>query len=184
MKIDLNFRREVELRNGIYVMLRYHQVGDVESMLKFVNKLAHEETYVSLNKEYTYDEELDWVVGNIKKMRAGKEIHIGAYDKGKYIGSVDIFDKQEENQSHVCGFGIAVDKEFREFGLGRILMEEAFIQAKSFLEKKLVSFTCFADNERAINLYKSMGCVEFGRLPKAIKYQGRFTDQLLFYKTL
>lgn len=64
---------------------------------------------------------------------------------------------------HVGRIEVMVDRAHRDRGVGRALLKAAIAYAErsSVLDK--LALTVFADNERAVGLYKSLGFVEEGR---------------------
>ena len=70
-------------------------------------------------------------------------------------------------------------------GLGKLLMKLVLEEAsKNIPNLKIVTLECFAENEKAINLYKSFGFIAYGRLPKGNYYKGRFVDDIQMYKNV
>ena len=47
---------------------------------------------------------------------------------------------------------------------------------------RLIHLDVFATNERAISLYRSVGFVEFGRLPGAVHHRGQYIDLISMYR--
>jgi ribosomal protein S18 acetylase RimI-like enzyme len=79
---------------------------------------------------------------------------------------------------HVGRLHLSVAAEARGQGLGKRLMEAAMAAAWSVGIEKL-SLAVFAENQRAIALYKSCGFVEEGRRKGEFRVGGRAVDDLL-----
>ena len=69
---------------------------------------------------------------------------------------------------HRAVFGIAITKEFWELGIGKYLMEACIECAREagYLQLEL---EVVAENERAVEMYKRAGFIEYGRNPKAFR---------------
>ena len=182
-KINLDFHKTIELKNGKIVTLRYVRPGDIDTVLDFVNLIADENEFTNLIYRKTYEEELDWLINTVKNILLGKEIFIGVFAGERYIGSVGV-STEEIRGPHVGVFGIVLAPEFRGLGLGRIMLQEALQQAKDHLKMTMVRLSCFANNDVAIQLYLNEGFVEYGRLPGGLKYRDMLVDQILMYKKL
>ena len=65
-------------------------------------------------------------------------------------------------------FGIAITKEFWGLGIGKSLMEACIECAREagYLQLEL---EVVAENERAVEMYKRAGFIEYGRNPKAFR---------------
>lgn len=181
--IDINFQKTITLKNGQEVVLRYPKPGDIDALLSFVNEIAEEDTFVSVNEPKTYEEELDWAVGTIKRIRARKEVVLIAEFNGEIVGSSGVH-PSEPRSDHVGIFGIMISKVYRGQGLGRQLMNTALELAKEVMSIKLVKLDMYAPNNIACTLYQSLGFQEYGRLPKGVFYKGQYVDRILMYKNL
>ena len=69
---------------------------------------------------------------------------------------------------HRAVFGIAITKEFWGLGIGKSLMEACIECAREagYLQLEL---EVVAENERAVEMYKRAGFIEYGRNPKAFR---------------
>ena len=65
-------------------------------------------------------------------------------------------------------FGIAITKEFWGLGIGKYLMEACIECAREagYLQLEL---EVVAENERAVEMYRRAGFIEYGRNPKAFR---------------
>jgi RimJ/RimL family protein N-acetyltransferase len=76
-----------------------------------------------------------------------------------------------------------VAKQFREEGVGTILIEQTIMAAISQLSNmKIVELGVFGNNPIAIHLYKKFGFKEYGRLPEGILHRGEYIDHIYMYK--
>ena len=88
-------------------------------------------------------------------------------------------------ESHVCSLAMGVKKEYRDKGLGRILINEIHqLAKKNIAGLKICTLTVFGNNDRAIHLYESFGYKKFGLLPKALQWRNKLVDHLYMYKNI
>ena len=82
-----------------------------------------------------------------------------------------------------CGkLEIMVSARHRGVGIGRALMAYALDWARESVLTK-IGLTVYADNERAIALYRSLGFEEEGRRPREYRLpDGSYRDDLLLYR--
>lgn len=165
------------------VQIRPLEQNDVQELLSFMNILSKEQTYIRLQgEELTIDEEIRYVDDFIRRMKERKAIKFLAFQGKELIGVADVYLK-DKIESHIGVFGITIKKEWRGKGIGRKLMEQTLNEAvKSIDGLKIIELGVFANNPVAKKMYEKMGFVEYGRLPKGIKYKGDFVDHLYMYK--
>jgi ribosomal protein S18 acetylase RimI-like enzyme len=98
------------------------------------------------------------------------------------VADINLKDKIE---SHVGVFGITVAKEFRNQGIGKLLMNLVFKEAqKKIPSLKIVTLGVFANNPIAKEMYKKFGFVEYGKLPKGLVHKNQFIDHVFMFKKL
>jgi L-phenylalanine/L-methionine N-acetyltransferase len=77
---------------------------------------------------------------------------------------------------HVAMLGISVAAEAQGQGVGRALMQALCDYADQWAQILRIELTVFADNERAIRLYRSLGFVHEGTHRGYALRQGEFVD--------
>jgi len=86
--------------------------------------------------------------------------------------------------SHAAVLGIYLEKEFRNTGIGTLLMEKTIETARE-RGFEIVWLMVFASNQRAIHLYKKLGFKECGRIKNGIKFpDGTYTDKIIMTLSL
>ena len=174
---------EGKTKNNTPYLIRYPELSDAGEMHSYINELSKEKTYVSFQgEEISLDDEIEYVKSVIKKIQEKKSILLIVESNDKIIGISNLDSKPRVN-NHVGTFGISIAKNFRGQGIGKKLIESVLEETKENLKHiKIIHLECFADNETACNLYKSIGFKEYGRLPKGIKYHDKLVDEILMYK--
>ncbi|MFH0942756.1 MAG: GNAT family protein [Candidatus Beckwithbacteria bacterium] len=159
--------------------------SDLTAIYQWVKTIEKEDTFILLNyrEPVFFKEEKEFLTGLLKKIKTNKSIFISVFDQHKYLGSCSI-DKLGKRQGHVGSFGIALLKSYRAEGIGYQLAQYAIQQAKEKLKLKQIILGCFANNLVGLKLYQKLGFTQYGIHPKAIFYQGKYLDEILFYKNL
>lgn len=170
------------LKDGTEVTLRTPRMEDLDDILEFINALVKEKAMIYGAKPIKRAEEAKWLSNTLAEVETGKAVYIAAEAGGKVVASCSIQFK-EGKQSHVCNLGIAISKEYRDKGLGTILMNELVRQARRF-GKKMVTLGVFEKNPRAKHVYEKVGFREIGRLPKALLHGGKYQDEILMVKEI
>lgn len=94
------------------------------------------------------------------------------------VGQCTIEQVEWDAAKHVGVLGIIVRSDFRDCGIGGILIEYAKQEARKLGKEKL-NLSVFPSNERGISLYKKLGFVEVGRRPKQFLLNGEYVDEIL-----
>lgn len=80
---------------------------------------------------------------------------------------------------HSGSIGIMVQKEYHKMGIGRALMTSLIDIGDNWLMLIRIELGVFTDNEKAINLYKSLGFEIEGTKKYAIIRNGKYDDEYL-----
>lgn len=168
---------------GIGYILRYPKIEDLPDLLEYINELSREESFILFQgKQLTLEEEKEWLEGQLKKMEEGVGITLVVEIEGKVVGDAEV-DMKANAEAHVGSFGIALAKEYRHQGIGRVFMEKIIEEAIKNLEGlKIVILGVFEDNPIAKKIYEEFGFKEYGRLPKGLLHRGEYISHIQMYK--
>ncbi|GFR35547.1 acetyltransferase [Thermobrachium celere] len=75
----------------------------------------------------------------------------------KVVGVVGLHVNSNPRCRHSASIGIMVHKDYQGMGIGKALLKEVLDLADNWLKLVRVELCVFVDNDRAINLYKSLG---------------------------
>jgi ribosomal protein S18 acetylase RimI-like enzyme len=129
--------------------------------------------------------EVNWFAGAYRRALAGEGVHLVAVVGPEVVGQCSIAGLGQApgaEVAHVGELGILVDRRFRGQGVGTALLVAALEAARRQFET--VKLSVFASNEGAQRLYRRVGFVEHGRLPRAIKRGDRYHDEVLMHVDL
>ncbi len=170
---------------GTEICIRYPLKTDAEEMMRYINALSKERTYILFQGEQnTLKEEEKYLRTVFEKMRKNRIVKLHVFHGSMLIGSSEV-EMKEKAESHVGNFGLSVAKEYRGEGIGTLLMYHVLEEAERYLpDLKIVILGVFSDNDRALSMYQKNGFVPFGRLPDGIKHDTRYVDHVYMYKTI
>lgn len=161
--------KEIQLKNGIYCLLRNGTETDGKAVFDIFN-LTHKETDYLLSypeeNSYSVDQEAAFLK---EKTESDDEIEILAEIDGAVIGTAGIgCVSPKEKVRHRAEFGISVAKDFWGLGIGRALTK-ACIECAKKAGYSQIELDVVAENQAAIALYESEGFVEYGRNPRGFR---------------
>ena len=177
---------KIQLKTGQTIEIRPPKKSDLKALLKYVNDLSAEKTFVSSQGvKMTLKDEEKYLDRSIKEIGKGNRVQLLAFDEDILIANVSLERKKMTIESHVCSLAMGVKKEYRDKGLGRILINEIHqLAKKNIAGLKICTLTVFGNNDRAIHLYESFGYKKFGLLPKALQWRNKLVDHLYMYKNI
>jgi RimJ/RimL family protein N-acetyltransferase len=169
---------KVALKDGKVILVRSPKMGDLKKLLDFINSFVDEDAKILVNKKLTLKEEKDWLKTTLENIRSGNEHLVVALYNNQVIANVYVR-KGRYRQSHVAEYGIAIRKEYRNKGLGRILSEIILDIARKDRKIKIVELGVFRNNKPAIHLYKRLGFKKAAVLKKRLRYKSGYIDDIV-----
>lgn len=97
----------------------------------------------------------------------------------KVVGVAGLNVMKNPRMRHSASLGISIRKEYQGQGVGRKLMEKLLDLADNWLMLIRVELGVLEDNEKAMNLYKSLGFEVEGKKKYAIVRNGNYVDEYL-----
>ena len=160
----MKFEKTVTLKDGRSCVLRNATTADAEEVCRTF-RLTHSETdfLLSYPDEITMEVEKEGAY-LLSKEKSDNEIEICAFIGMAGITAVG----GKYKTKHRAEFGISVEKAYWGLGIGRELAE-ACIECAKIAGYEQLELDVVSDNAAALNLYKSLGFVEYGRNPKGFR---------------
>ncbi|MGM0852716.1 MAG: N-acetyltransferase family protein [Bacillota bacterium] len=164
-------------------MIRTALIEDAEAVLDIQREVIKEKAYfIAVSEEFnkTVEEHQAWIKKIIEHER---ETMFVAEFNGKVVGWI-VFRSQERKRMHHTGsIAIMLQKDYRNKGIGKLLINEILSWAERHPVIEKVSLGTFSTNSRAIELYNKLGFVEEGRKVKEFKIsEDKYVDDVLMYK--
>lgn len=171
-------------KKGKVFLIRYIKKGDAPLMTKYINKLSKEETFVSFQgEEMKLDDEEKFVEKQIEKIKSNLSVDLLVFSEDQLIGISNVHLHERKSTAHEGVFGISVDKDYRDEGIGGVLLDVTLSEAEKNLKGlKIVTLGVFENNPLAISMYERRGFKESGRIPKGLFHRGKYVDHIFMYK--
>ncbi len=170
--------------DGREVVLRRAVPDDAEAVLAYMHDTLPEVTpYIC-----TTPEEFDYTVEQERELLAKQDAATGALwmiaeSAGRIVGSLNASPIRRRRLAHVALLGMTLRPEFRGVGLGTKMMSALIEWCERHPVTELLQLEVYADNERAQRLYRKLGFVEAGRVPRRMKFgPGEYKDAVLMYR--
>ena len=129
----------------------------------------------------SYEDERDTPLETVAErlVPTGDRAIVGAFDGERLVG-LAAWHREEMRKMHHKGFvwGVYVKDSHRGRGLAKQLLQSVICLARQAEGILILNLTAYADNQRAIALYESLGFVIYGREPAAICVDGRLHDDV------
>lgn len=177
------FKRKT--KTGKEIIIRYPNVSDLDEMLKYINELSDEKTFVRYQGEHeTLESETKYLKSILKAITNKKSVHLLAFFNNKLIAVAEVCMK-DKTEHHVGILGISVAKNFRKKGVGKLLMKLILKEAEKVIPNlRIVTLDVYSTNSIAQRMYKEFGFAKYGKLLKGISRGGKFEDAVLMYKNI
>lgn len=165
---------------GRSITVRSARVEDAEQILKYVKRIISEGAGMLMAPEeftLTVEQEAKWIR---KHLDAPGKLMILAEAESQIVGFLNFSNFERKRLAQNGSFGISVHKEWRNLGIGRLLIETMLDWARQNPLIEKVYLEVFASNERAIHLYQKLGFVEEGRKSRHVKFSDEhYEDEIL-----
>jgi len=167
---------------GRDIIIRTAILKDARDIIKINKEIVQEGKYI-LHEPDEYKPTMLKEKTQIRNLRnTNGSIYLIAEINKKITGYLTFKKGGVRRTSHLGYISIFIKRKYREKGIGRLLMEELTEWAKQNPEIEKLSLLVFANNKRAIELYKKTGFKTEGILRKDMKIDGNYIDSILMYK--
>jgi ribosomal protein S18 acetylase RimI-like enzyme len=116
-------------------------------------------------------QDLEWFAGRLENSHV-----FSALREGELIGTAGFAIQQGQKNAHKGRlWGMYVRSSSRNLGIGRLLLNAVLDAARENVE--LIQLSVVRENRPARRLYESLGFLEFGMEPKALKLGDKYYDE-------
>jgi RimJ/RimL family protein N-acetyltransferase len=176
---------EVTLKNGKKIILRSPVAMDVTLVLDHLKRIFRVH-YKNFNRGVDFFENLpdEKEVKHIEDVLfSPSSFMITAFDGNKIIGLLGVNANSVPFQRFNAGIGMGIETEYQNTGLGTIMMNKCFEEAKiAGLRSLQLEVRTF--NKGAIALYEKSGFRRVGEMKEVAFIDGHFYDEYIYQKLL
>jgi RimJ/RimL family protein N-acetyltransferase len=168
-----------ELKDGREVEIREARIQDASELMQCIKAYMADGNFQVMEQDefdhYMYKAR-EWVNAFIEEEHS---ILLVAEHNGQIIGNIDITGASRKRLKHNGLIGMGMLQQFRQQGLGSILLETAISWAKDHTQLERLWLQIIDGNNPAIQLYHKFGFVEEGRQKHFIKTASGYADNLI-----
>lgn len=172
--------REFMSKSGKRIKIRHFKETDLIGIWSNFNEVVYERVYLPVITPVLSDYEMESWYEAIKNRN---EICLVAIDETRespyhVVGQITLENSRWDCAKHVFILGIIVNSKYRWEGIGKQLILTAHEEAKKLGKQKIV-LSCLSSNEKAIELYKSIGYEIVGVKKKQFLMGSKYVDEIL-----
>ncbi|WP_343689903.1 GNAT family N-acetyltransferase [Chitinophaga sp.] len=172
------------LPNGQTLELRQAVPDDAPVLLSYFRQLISETDFLLYTREeaatWTVEEEREFILSFSKDTI---DLLLLAFAGNQAIGTLSVRQNSFSKEAHIGNLGIGVLHSYWNMGIGRRMMTAAMRWAEQHPRLEIIQLGVLANNERAIQLYRNFGFMEYGRMQKGIRQpDGSYVDNILMSK--
>lgn len=167
-----------KLKNGETVLIRSCEPYDALQLVQSVKKQIAHSIYIPKTEDefiLTVEQEKQWISSFI--VTSNSLLLVAEYEN-EIIGNIDLTGHTRKAMQHTAVIGMGMLLEYRNVGLGQLLMKCAISWAKQNPQLELLWLQVYTENHLGVSLYKKMGFEENGILKNYFKQDGRYYDNL------
>lgn len=168
------------LKDNTPVIIREACVEDAEQLLAMLKQSTATTDNLLISADeiaFTVKEEEAWIKSIIESPKA---LLLVAVIDGKIIADTDVRIGLYKKTEHLGELGMTIIEEWRNKGLGTILMNALIAWAKEKTSLEALVLEVFSVNEQGIALYRKCGFEEKARLKNYFKMSnGDYVDRII-----
>jgi ribosomal protein S18 acetylase RimI-like enzyme len=170
--------------NGIQVLDAAAAMSAIPRLSIILDACVEEGAGVSFLAPLARDAARQFWQDTARDVAAGGKVLLAGWADGELVGSVTLALAWPQNQQHRAEVTkLLVHPDGRRHGLARRLMARLELEAVRLGRTLLTLDT--REGDKAEQLYRSMGWIEYGRIPGyAVQADGTFEETLFFWKQL
>lgn len=163
--------------------IRPARTTDAAALLRLHRSVLLELRYF-ITEPGEFRESVDDKVRLVRELdRSSNSLFLVARRGPKLLGFLTIRGGQLNRMQHTGKLEIMVAEDARGQGIGRALMQAALRWAVAHPDMRKIGLAVFADNQRALDLYRSFGFREEGRRAQEYRMEdGSYVDDVLLYR--
>lgn len=170
-------------KKGNDVIIRYPREEDLDEMLRYVNELIADDTYVLISgNPQTKEEEVKFLNQLLTDIQYGNALSLVIEQNGRIVGMTGVA-REKFRMRHVGMLGISLAAGVRGEGIGTMAFSTIIEESKK-MELRLLTLHCFENNSRALHMYEKFGFVRVGMIPKAVLFREKYIGQIIMYLPL
>lgn len=172
--------KKLKSKSGAGIVIRSAVKQDAEPILDLSKGVIGEEIYqLTSGPEFkmTVEAEEKWIESHLANPN---HIILVAEMNSRIVGLLDFSNGHRQRIAHTGEFGMSVEKNVRDQGIGSLLLQGLLEWATQNKTIEKIGLSVHSNNERAIALYKKMGFEIEGTRKRDLKYgEDQYVDTVV-----
>lgn len=176
-------RKYFNTKKGTGLIIRNGRFSDAEEIIALNKSVLDEQIFMMREHDEAKYNPQNFGNEIESYLHSPNHIYLVAEVENKIVGYIEFRNGSLKRTAHSGMFSMFILKEFREDGIGKLLLDSLIDWAEKNPVIEKLTLAVFSTNERAQQLYKKCGFIEEGRCPKDLKLKdGTYIDSVLMYK--
>ncbi len=175
--------QKFKIKSGIDIFIRSATTQDALNIFTLASAVINEEIYqLTSASEFkmTIEAEEKWIESHLQNPN---HLILIAEMNSEIVGMLDFSNGHRQRIAHTGEFGMSVAKDFRDQGIGSLLLKSLFEWASKNEVIEKIGLNVHSNNERAIGLYKKLGFEIEGVRKRDLKYgPNQYVDTVVMGK--
>jgi len=174
-------------KDGTEFSVRETKKSDAKGVFDYFAQLRKEKhPGLPRRKKSKFKDIRNWVNDRVNGAKKGKEINLVAERDGKIIGTCEIsYLYKDLNSRHISNYNTSVSRSERGKGLGTFMFKEQLKLIKKRIPNfKIVELTATSINKKAIKLYRRWGFKKVAEVPKRVKIDNEYYNDVIMHYNL
>ena len=170
------------IKSGNQITIRLAEIEDAEDILNLKRGYIKNTNTLPLTLE-DYPDDLKKEINLIEGYQNSENsIFLVAELNNQLIGNIDLTGSKRSKISHTAMLGMGINENWRNQGLGKILIQCAIDWATNKSELEIVWLDVYSSNEIGFHLYKKMGFEVSGIIKDFFREGNEYIDKVQMYR--
>lgn len=181
----MNFQKTNHtIKSGEEITIRIPEQKDAQAVLDLKRGYIKNTSTLPLTlEEYPNDLEKERQVIR-EYAKSENSILLVAECNNELIGNIDLTGNKRSKMSHTAMLGMGIHENWRNQGLGKILIQSAIDWAKKDSKLEIIWLDVYASNAIGYNLYEKMGFEISGTVKDFFKQGDAYIDKVHMYQRI
>jgi RimJ/RimL family protein N-acetyltransferase len=166
------------------IKIRLAKVADAQAILNLKRGYIENTTTLPLTLD-EYPNDIKKEAKLIKNYEESENsIFLVAEYEGQLIGNIDLTGNKRKKMFHTAMIGMGINENWRNQGLGKILIKNTLDWAKNHSKIEIVWLDVYSSNSLGVHLYKNMGFIVNGIIKGFFKEGNDYMDKMHMYQKI
>ena len=172
------------VKSGKPIIIRAAQIEDAQNLINLKTSYISTTTTIPMTVE-EYAADMKSEISLISQYLKSKNSILLVAELGdELIGNIDLTGSIRSKMNHTAMLGMGIKEQWRNQGVGRLLIESALNWSQHNSEIQLVWLDVYASNDLGCSLYKKTGFIESGRINGLFKEKEEYIDKIQMYQRI